>query len=61
MGGHRELRAAIGLLGLLLVYMIRSWMTETTSGAWPRVLGDAGPPARAGGRGEGGQGVIGRS
>lgn len=28
------------LLDLLLVYIIRSWMTETTSGTWPRVLGD---------------------
>ncbi|MFB9831941.1 AraC family transcriptional regulator [Actinoallomurus acaciae] len=28
------------LLDLLLVYMIRSWMTEATSGAWPRALGD---------------------
>jgi AraC-like DNA-binding protein len=28
------------LLDLLLVYMIRSWMTETTSGAWPGALGD---------------------
>ncbi|KAA0940393.1 AraC family transcriptional regulator [Streptomyces apricus] len=28
------------LLDLLLVYMIRSWMSETTSGAWPGVLGD---------------------
>ncbi|MEU6349023.1 AraC family transcriptional regulator [Streptomyces sp. NPDC047072] len=28
------------LLDLLLVYMIRSWMTEATTGAWPRVLGD---------------------
>ncbi|GIH60562.1 AraC family transcriptional regulator [Microbispora siamensis] len=28
------------LLDLLLVYMIRSWMTETTSGAWPTALGD---------------------
>ncbi|MEU1050226.1 AraC family transcriptional regulator [Streptomyces sp. NPDC005897] len=28
------------LLDLLLVYMIRSWMTETTSGAWPRALSD---------------------
>jgi AraC-like DNA-binding protein len=28
------------LLDLLLVYMIRAWMTETTSGAWPRALGD---------------------
>ncbi|MEU6798985.1 AraC family transcriptional regulator [Nonomuraea wenchangensis] len=29
------------LLDLLLVYMIRAWMTETTSGAWPGVLGDS--------------------
>ncbi|GAA4068716.1 AraC family transcriptional regulator [Actinomadura miaoliensis] len=28
------------LLDLLLVYMIRSWMTEATSGAWPTALGD---------------------
>ncbi|MFJ2814214.1 cupin domain-containing protein [Streptomyces sp. NPDC087294] len=28
------------LLDLLLVYMIRSWMTETSSGAWPGALGD---------------------
>ncbi|WP_411107845.1 AraC family transcriptional regulator [Streptomyces sp. c-19] len=28
------------LLDLLLVYMIRSWMTEATAGAWPAVLGD---------------------
>ncbi|MEU1665326.1 AraC family transcriptional regulator [Streptomyces sparsogenes] len=28
------------LLDLLLIYMIRAWMTETTSGAWPRILGD---------------------
>ncbi|MFJ9210405.1 cupin domain-containing protein [Streptomyces sp. NPDC102264] len=28
------------LLDLLLVYMIRSWMTESTSGAWPGALGD---------------------
>ncbi|OPF71637.1 AraC family transcriptional regulator [Streptomyces antioxidans] len=28
------------LLDLLLVYMIRAWMAEATSGAWPRVLGD---------------------
>ncbi|MBL1082482.1 AraC family transcriptional regulator [Streptomyces actinomycinicus] len=28
------------LLDLLLVYMIRSWMTEATSGTWPGVLGD---------------------
>ncbi|MGW5156954.1 cupin domain-containing protein [Nonomuraea wenchangensis] len=29
------------LLDLLLVYMIRAWMTETTSGAWPSALGDS--------------------
>ncbi|MFI9529637.1 cupin domain-containing protein [Micromonospora rosaria] len=28
------------LLDLLLVYMIRSWMTETVSGVWPGALGD---------------------
>ncbi|WP_030377242.1 MULTISPECIES: AraC family transcriptional regulator [unclassified Streptomyces] len=28
------------LLDLLLVYLIRAWMTEAPSGAWPRVLGD---------------------
>ncbi|MFE9686884.1 cupin domain-containing protein [Streptomyces sp. NPDC006285] len=28
------------LLDLLLVYMIRSWMTESTSGSWPGALGD---------------------
>lgn len=28
------------LLDLLLVYMIRSWMTEATNGTWPRVLDD---------------------
>ncbi|MCC3313790.1 AraC family transcriptional regulator [Nocardia africana] len=28
------------LLDLLLVYMIRSWMTDATSGAWPGALGD---------------------
>ncbi|MEU6379187.1 AraC family transcriptional regulator [Streptomyces sp. NPDC046909] len=28
------------LLDLLLVYMIRAWMTEAPSGVWPRVLGD---------------------
>ncbi|GGQ35178.1 hypothetical protein GCM10010266_68280 [Streptomyces griseomycini] len=28
------------LLDLLLVYIIRAWMTEAPSGAWPRVLGD---------------------
>lgn len=28
------------LLDLLLVYMIRSWMAEATSGAWPQALGD---------------------
>jgi AraC-like DNA-binding protein len=28
------------LLDLLLVYTIRSWMTESTDGAWPSALGD---------------------
>lgn len=28
------------LLDLFFVYMIRSWMSETTGGAWPGVLGD---------------------
>ncbi|WAP53532.1 AraC family transcriptional regulator [Streptomyces sp. S465] len=28
------------LLDLLLVYMIRAWMTEAPNGVWPRVLGD---------------------
>lgn len=28
------------LLDLLLIYMIRSWMTETTRGVWPGALGD---------------------
>jgi len=28
------------LLDLLLVYIIRSWMTEATTGVWPRALGD---------------------
>ncbi|MEV1004861.1 AraC family transcriptional regulator [Nonomuraea sp. NPDC050202] len=28
------------LLDLLFVYMIRAWMNETTSGAWPIALGD---------------------
>ncbi|MFK0104824.1 AraC family transcriptional regulator [Streptomyces sp. NPDC091217] len=28
------------LLDLLLVYMIRSWMSESTTGAWPAALGD---------------------
>ncbi|MFB7592057.1 AraC family transcriptional regulator [Streptomyces sp. NPDC056169] len=28
------------LLDLLLVYMIRSWLAESTDGAWPAVLGD---------------------
>ncbi|WP_024756329.1 AraC family transcriptional regulator [Streptomyces exfoliatus] len=28
------------LLDLLLVYMIRSWLAETTDGAWPAALGD---------------------
>ncbi|WP_437088700.1 AraC family transcriptional regulator [Streptomyces sp. enrichment culture] len=29
-----------GLLDLLFVYMIRSWMAEDTDGAWPRALSD---------------------
>lgn len=56
---HRELRAAIDLLGheldaqrpgaciavpslldLLLVYMVRAWMTEGGTGVWPAVLSD---------------------
>ncbi|MFD7614336.1 AraC family transcriptional regulator [Streptomyces sp. NPDC059828] len=32
--------AVPGLLDLLLVYMIRSWMAEGTTGAWPAVLSD---------------------
>ncbi|MFD9001311.1 AraC family transcriptional regulator [Streptomyces sp. NPDC059582] len=28
------------LLDLLLVYMIRAWMTEAATGTWPTVLGD---------------------
>ena len=28
------------LLDLLLVYLIRSWMSEGVGGVWPRVLGD---------------------
>ncbi|KUJ66168.1 AraC family transcriptional regulator [Streptomyces albus subsp. albus] len=32
--------AVPSLLDLFLVYMIRSWMAESTSGAWPAVLGD---------------------
>ncbi|MEV4799379.1 AraC family transcriptional regulator [Nonomuraea sp. NPDC049421] len=28
------------LLDLLLVYMIRAWMTQTAGGAWPSALGD---------------------
>jgi AraC-like DNA-binding protein len=32
--------ALTGLLDLLLVYMIRSWMEERTTGAWPAALGD---------------------
>lgn len=32
--------AVPSLLDLLLVYMIRSWMAESTTGAWPGVLGD---------------------
>ncbi|MEU5432204.1 AraC family transcriptional regulator [Streptomyces sp. NPDC020719] len=32
--------AVPSLLDLLLVYMIRAWMQESTTGAWPGVLGD---------------------
>ncbi|WP_331730561.1 AraC family transcriptional regulator (plasmid) [Streptomyces sp. NBC_00868] len=32
--------AVPSLLDLLLVYMIRSWMAEGRTGAWPAVLGD---------------------
>ncbi|WKD36795.1 AraC family transcriptional regulator [Streptomyces xanthophaeus] len=32
--------AVPGLLDLLLVYMIRSWVAEGGSGTWPAVLGD---------------------
>ncbi|OAR23388.1 AraC family transcriptional regulator [Streptomyces sp. ERV7] len=32
--------AVSSLLDLLLVYMIRAWMSESTAGAWPAVLGD---------------------
>ncbi|MGP9022625.1 AraC family transcriptional regulator [Streptomyces sp. BR1] len=32
--------AVPSLLDLLLVYMIRAWMEESTTGAWPGVLGD---------------------
>ncbi|WP_035840673.1 AraC family transcriptional regulator [Kitasatospora azatica] len=32
--------AVPSLLDLLLVYMIRSWMAEGATGAWPAVLGD---------------------
>ncbi|MFI5828005.1 AraC family transcriptional regulator [Streptomyces sp. NPDC051578] len=32
--------AVPGLLDLLLVYMIRSWMADAPTGAWPAVLGD---------------------
>ncbi|MFF6995333.1 AraC family transcriptional regulator [Streptomyces sp. NPDC008313] len=32
--------AVPSLLDLLLVYMIRSWMAESTAGVWPAVLGD---------------------
>lgn len=32
--------AVPSLLDLLLVYMIRSWMTESATGAWPAVLSD---------------------
>ncbi|MGK5545507.1 AraC family transcriptional regulator [Streptomyces sp. URMC 127] len=36
-GSHTALPS---LLDLLLVYMIRSWMAESTAGAWPGALGD---------------------
>uniref|UniRef100_A0AAU2JGP1 AraC family transcriptional regulator n=1 Tax=Streptomyces sp. NBC_00049 TaxID=2903617 RepID=A0AAU2JGP1_9ACTN len=32
--------AVPGLLDLLLVYMVRSWMAEAATGAWPAALGD---------------------
>ncbi len=32
--------AVPGLVDLLLVYMIRSWVAQDTSGVWPAVLGD---------------------
>ncbi|MGW7097895.1 AraC family transcriptional regulator [Streptomyces sp. NPDC054883] len=32
--------AVPSLLDLLLVYMIRSWMADAATGAWPAVLGD---------------------
>ncbi|MEU9305156.1 AraC family transcriptional regulator [Streptomyces sp. NPDC048269] len=32
--------AVPSLLDLLLVYMVRSWMDEASTGAWPAVLGD---------------------
>ncbi|MEU7065459.1 AraC family transcriptional regulator [Streptomyces sp. NPDC046161] len=32
--------AVPGLLDLLLVYMIRSWMADAATGAWPAALGD---------------------
>lgn len=32
--------AVPGLVDLLLVYMIRSWMSGAATGAWPAVLGD---------------------
>ncbi|MEU9112384.1 AraC family transcriptional regulator [Streptomyces sp. NPDC048483] len=32
--------AVPSLLDLLLIYMLRSWMTEGAAGAWPAVLGD---------------------
>ncbi|GAA2718237.1 MULTISPECIES: AraC family transcriptional regulator [Streptomyces] len=32
--------AVPGLLDLLLVYMLRSWMAEGATGAWPAALGD---------------------
>ncbi|MFI9599129.1 AraC family transcriptional regulator [Streptomyces sp. NPDC052043] len=41
--GERQPGACIAvpsLLDLLLVYMIRAWMAEDTTGTWPTVLGD---------------------
>ncbi|WP_190025084.1 AraC family transcriptional regulator [Streptomyces hiroshimensis] len=46
LGGELDVRrpgsytALPSLLDLLLVYMIRSWMAESTTGSWPGVLGD---------------------
>lgn len=46
LGGELDARrpgaslALPSLLDLLFVYMIRSWMAESTAGGWPAVLGD---------------------